>query len=217
MLGNLAGVSCPPVRSHRPSPLNYKSMILSLWAASVRSFWPDAKSHRSTSPPKPERAARIFWSGLTETGDGELQIVCFSPSAVNAKERLNGPRAVSGESLAMNAIENTGVPRCAKWKSAASVQDFVSHTFSVSPGNLVPGFMASQRPSLLKTAKFAAPSSLVVSLGVSRSQILVPCCEPATSERPSGLTAIPCTASCPGNVCSSPPPRESQVLIKLPS
>ena len=55
---------------------------------------------------------------------------------MNSNERLNGPSVVSGESLGINAIENTGVPRCAKWNSAASVQDFVSHTFSVSPGNL---------------------------------------------------------------------------------
>src|SRR5262249_43191487 len=126
------------------SPLNDKAVILSLCAASVRSFWPDAKSHRSTSPRMPERAARIFRSGLTETGDGELQTVCFSPPAMNSKERLNGPGVVSGESLGINAIEYTGVPRCPNRKSATSVQVFVSHTFSVSPGNCAPGFVASQ-------------------------------------------------------------------------
>src|SRR5215469_6560459 len=215
--GNTAGVSCPPVSSHRPSALKDRAKILSLCAANVRSFWPDARSHKSTSPLKPERAARTFWSGLTATEDGVLQTVCFSPLAVNTKERLKGPSVVSGESLGINATENTGVPRWPKWKSATSARVFVSHIFSVSPGNCAPGFVASQRPSLLKTARFAAPSSTLASLRVSRSQIFVPCCEPATSQRPSELTAIPCTASCPENMCNSRPLPESQVLITLAS
>src|SRR5208283_2510912 len=125
-------------------------------------------------------------------GDGPLQIACLPSSAVNSHDREIGPRLVRGEPCGTKAIASIGVPPLPNVKSAAGVWPFMSQTRSVSPENCTPGFVASQRPSPLRTKKLTDPCERLATLfSAATSQRFTPNFELTTSHRALGVTASP--------------------------
>src|SRR5260370_6457501 len=212
LFGNVMGLSCPIVKSQRPSRLKARLKTPTLCAASDCSFCPECASQKSSVPVCPTFVLSSFPSGLIASGEDEPHTACVTCPAVKENERASSSRSGVGRAPA-NAIKYTAWPFSSA-KLSTCDHEFVSQMTRFSPGNCPPGFAASHRPSGLNATCPKGPLRSVATSFPEAASHTRSCAEPSASQRPSGLNATLWTSLCPAKVCISCTEDTSQILTE---